>query len=144
LQKAWRAAEDLGVRLGHFYPLDGDPDGKHYQGMTSLTALAASTERASIRVLVETSGDIATISLLIDDTSELCGIPGGLRPRTGSVKRRGRVWRIPDWLAVPVRRMAAKPEAELREAAQHDSGEEPVSPLLPPEEHSRADCSSPR
>ena len=56
MQEAWRAAEDLGVdsiyTWDHFYPLYGDPDGKHFEGATSLTALAASTERARIGALV--------------------------------------------------------------------------------------------
>ena len=56
MRAAWRDAEDLGVDAiytwDHFYPLYGDPDGKHFEGATSLTALAASTERARIGALV--------------------------------------------------------------------------------------------
>jgi probable F420-dependent oxidoreductase len=56
MRKAWREAEALGADTiftwDHFYPLYGDPDGKHFEGLTSLTALAASTERAQIGALV--------------------------------------------------------------------------------------------
>jgi probable F420-dependent oxidoreductase len=56
MQQAWRDAEELGAdsiyTWDHFYPLYGDPDGKHFEGVVSLTALAASTERARIGALV--------------------------------------------------------------------------------------------
>ncbi len=56
MQEAWREAEALGVDAiytwDHFYPLYGDPDGKHFEGATSLTALAACTERVRIGALV--------------------------------------------------------------------------------------------
>ena len=56
MQKAWREAEYLGVDTiytwDHFYPLYGDPDGPHYEGIASLAALAASTERVRIGGLV--------------------------------------------------------------------------------------------
>src|ERR1700748_3060030 len=56
MQEAWRTAEELGADAiytwDHFYPLYGDPDGKHFEGATSLAALAAATERAKIGALV--------------------------------------------------------------------------------------------
>jgi probable F420-dependent oxidoreductase len=56
MRDAWREAEELGAdsiyTWDHFYPLYGDPDGKHFEGATSLAALAASTERARIGALV--------------------------------------------------------------------------------------------
>ncbi len=56
MQQAWRDAEELGVdsiyTWDHFYPLYGEPDGKHYEGVSSLTALAASTKRARVGALV--------------------------------------------------------------------------------------------
>jgi probable F420-dependent oxidoreductase len=56
MQDAWREAEELGVDAiytwDHFYPLYGDPDGKHFEGTASLTALAAATERVRIGALV--------------------------------------------------------------------------------------------
>jgi probable F420-dependent oxidoreductase len=54
--KAWRGAEELGVDTiyswDHFYPLYGEPDGKHFEGIAALTALAASTERVKVGSLV--------------------------------------------------------------------------------------------
>ena len=56
MRRAWRDAEELGVDTiytwDHFYPLYGEPDGKHFEGVVSLAALAASTERARIGALV--------------------------------------------------------------------------------------------
>ncbi len=56
MRDAWREAEELGVDAiytwDHFYPLYGDPDGKHFEGTTSLAALAADTERVRIGALV--------------------------------------------------------------------------------------------
>ncbi len=56
MQKAWREIEEIGVDAiycwDHFYPLYGDPDGKHYEGVATLTALAASTERVKVGSLV--------------------------------------------------------------------------------------------
>src|ERR1700753_1678943 len=56
MRRAGREADELGVDTiyvwDHFYPLYGEPDGKHWEGLTSLTALAAATERAKIGGLV--------------------------------------------------------------------------------------------
>jgi len=56
MRRAWREAEALGVdsifTWDHFYPLYGDADGTHYEGITTLAALAAATERAQIGGLV--------------------------------------------------------------------------------------------
>jgi len=56
MQAAWQEAEELGVdsiyTWDHFYPLYGDPDGKHFEGASSLAALAAATERVRIGALV--------------------------------------------------------------------------------------------
>src|ERR1700753_3664606 len=56
MQEAWREAEELGADAvytwDHFYPLYGDPDGKHFEGTASLAALAAATERVKIGALV--------------------------------------------------------------------------------------------
>ena len=56
MRRAWREADELGVdsiyTWDHFYPLFGNPDGEHYEGVVSLTALAAGTERARIGALV--------------------------------------------------------------------------------------------
>jgi len=56
MRRAWRDAEELGVdsiyTWDHFFPLYGDPEGNHFEGVVSLSALAASTERARIGCLV--------------------------------------------------------------------------------------------
>jgi len=56
MRRAWREAEELGVDSifcwDHFYPLYGEPDGKHFEGVSTLAALAASTERAQVGALV--------------------------------------------------------------------------------------------
>jgi probable F420-dependent oxidoreductase len=56
MRRAWQEAEELGVDTiytwDHFYPLYGDPDGKHFEGVAALTALAASTERVRVGALV--------------------------------------------------------------------------------------------
>jgi probable F420-dependent oxidoreductase len=56
MRRAWRDAEELGVdsiyTWDHFFPLYGEPDGKHFEGVATLSALAASTERARIGCLV--------------------------------------------------------------------------------------------
>jgi probable F420-dependent oxidoreductase len=56
MRQAWREAEDLGVDTiytwDHFYPLYGPADGKHFEGITTLAALAACTERVRIGGLV--------------------------------------------------------------------------------------------
>ena len=52
----FRQAEELGADTiytwDHFYPLSGEPDGKHWEGLTTLTALASVTSRARIGALV--------------------------------------------------------------------------------------------
>src|SRR3954470_20511841 len=56
MRRAWREAEALGVDSifcwDHFFPLSGDPDGKHYEAVSTLAALAQVTERAQVGALV--------------------------------------------------------------------------------------------
>jgi probable F420-dependent oxidoreductase len=56
LRAAWKAADALGVdsiwTWDHFYPLYGDPDAAHFEAWTLLSAMAVSTERARLGLLV--------------------------------------------------------------------------------------------
>jgi probable F420-dependent oxidoreductase len=56
MKEAWVEADELGVdriyNWDHFYPLSGDPNGKHFESLTIQAAMAALTKRAEISSLV--------------------------------------------------------------------------------------------
>jgi probable F420-dependent oxidoreductase len=56
MRRAWVEAEELGVDAvftwDHFFPLYGDPDGKHFESLALQAALAEATERVQIGALV--------------------------------------------------------------------------------------------
>lgn len=60
LRSAWRRAEDLGVDSiwiwDHFFPIDGDPAGTHFECWSLLAAMAADTTAPTVGPLVTCSG----------------------------------------------------------------------------------------
>ena len=53
---AWLRVDELGVdsiwNWDHFFPLSGDPEGRHFEGWTTLAALGAQTRRAQLGNMV--------------------------------------------------------------------------------------------
>src|SRR3954451_23438151 len=56
MRRAWREADEMGADTiftwDHFYPLSGEPDGKHFEAIAMLGSMAEVTERAQIGALV--------------------------------------------------------------------------------------------
>ncbi|MBI5105421.1 MAG: LLM class F420-dependent oxidoreductase [Solirubrobacterales bacterium] len=56
MRAAWREADELGVDTiftwDHFYPLSGEPEGRHFECLTTMASMAEVTERAQIGALV--------------------------------------------------------------------------------------------
>ena len=125
-QKAWQAADALGITSICW----ATPTASTSRERPRRRRLRRARSAPRSGVLVEPSGDIATIWLLIDDTSEFEEYQVGFVREQGVWNDAGGSGGFQTGTPSQSVEWPAKLGAELREAAQDDPGGEPVGPLF--------------